>query len=82
MYEKLDSFMATDTWHTRHPSDEKRFFMMLHELLKNRKFQPGSDGGIHAQRGRIDADDRLYQAIDHYTAAAWAVKGYVEANNL
>jgi hypothetical protein len=42
MYEKLDSFMATDTWHTRHPSDEKRFFTVLHELLKNRKFQPGS----------------------------------------
>jgi hypothetical protein len=84
MYEKLDSFMATDTWHTRHPSDEKRFFTVLHELLKNPGFNP--DQMADHMRQRVGtAKNRthpLTPAIDHYIAAAWAVKGYVEANNL
>ncbi len=46
------------------------------------RFQPGSDGEYMRGAIGIDADDHLYQAIDHYTDAAWAVKGYVEANNL
>ncbi len=84
MYEKLDSFMATDTWHTRHPSDEKRFFMVLHELLKNRDFDPEEMAEFMRQRvGTANNPAHpLRPAIDHYTAAAWAVKGYVEANNL
>jgi hypothetical protein len=81
MYEKLDSFMVTDTWHTRHPSDEKRFFAVLHELLKNPSFNPDQMGEYMREKVGIEADDHAYQAIDHYTDAAWAVKGYVEANN-
>jgi hypothetical protein len=85
MYEKLDSFMVTDTWHTRHPSDEKRFLVVLHELLKDRDFNP--DQMAEHMRGKIgikedDHTHPLRPAIYYYTAAAWAVKGYVEANNL
>ncbi len=84
MYEKLDSFIASETWSSRHPTDEQRFFVVLHELLKNPGFNP--DQMAEYMRGKIgikegDHTHPLRPAIYHYTGAAWAVKGYVEANN-
>ena len=29
MYQVFDPFLAVSTWHTRHPSDETRFFRAL-----------------------------------------------------
>jgi hypothetical protein len=40
LYEAFDNFFATDTWHTRHPSAERRFFIALNQVATDPKFNP------------------------------------------
>ena len=85
LYEAFDDFLHVDTWHTRHPNDEERFFVALEKVVKIPKFNPDDLGEYMRQKKRVSRDDEQLHfntAIDHYVAAAWAVKDYLKANRL
>jgi hypothetical protein len=44
MYNVFDSFLSGSTWHTRHPTDEKEFFIGLHKVIRDEKFSPEAMG--------------------------------------
>jgi hypothetical protein len=85
MYEVFDKFLAVDTWHTRHPLDEQRFFIALATVAKNPKFNPDDLGAyIRAKKGvsRDNEEHPFNFEIDDYVAKAWAVKDYLRVNGL
>lgn len=85
MYEAFDNFLAMDTWHTRHPLDEKRFFIALNKVVTEPKFNADELGRYMREKKNVARDDEknTFNAdIDHYVAAAWAVREYLKANNL
>jgi hypothetical protein len=84
LYEAFDNFLEVGTWHTRHPSDEGRFFVVLHTVVKDPRFNPDQLGEYIRQKKKISRDDEnlLNVAVDQYVAAAWAVKDYLKANGL
>jgi hypothetical protein len=85
MYERLDNFMAVETWSSRHPRDKERFFIVLHELLENPEFNPDKMAEYMREKVGIGASDDqhpLHNAINDYTSAAWAIKEYLDANGL
>jgi hypothetical protein len=82
MYDVFDSFLDGSTWHTRHPTDEKTFFLALHKVVRRPKFHPEEMGGHMREKLAVtrDAEDSTFsKAIDHYVSAAWAVKDYLKA---
>jgi hypothetical protein len=40
MYEVFDNFLATDTWHVRHPNDEHNFYLPLDKFVWSDDFNP------------------------------------------
>jgi hypothetical protein len=85
LYETFDNFLNVDTWHTRHPFDEQRFFIELHKVIKDPQFNPDNLAEYIREKKNVSRDDRenlLNVAIDDYVAAAWAVKDYLKANRL
>lgn len=85
MYEKLDLFLAMDTWHTKHPYDLQRFYRGLHEIVSQPNFNADSMADYITQKVGIAAElhDHPYAgAINHYRAAAWAVREYLEVNQM
>jgi hypothetical protein len=86
LYEAFDEFLAGDTWHTRHPADEERFYITLHGVVKDPQFNPDKLGDYMRQKAGVSedgTDDRsksLNPAIDDYVEAAWTVKDYLKAN--
>jgi hypothetical protein len=85
LYAAFDNFLGVETWHTRHPSDEQRFFIALNKVVTDPKFNPDNLGQYMREKKGILRDDGEHAfnvAIDHYVAAAWAVKDYLKANNL
>jgi hypothetical protein len=84
MYQAFDKFLNVDTWHTRHPNDEGRFFVVLHSVVGNPDFNPDSLGEYMRQKKNVSRDDKEHgfnYAIDHYVAAAWAVRDYLKATS-
>jgi hypothetical protein len=82
MYQAFDSFLQIDTWHTRHPTDEERFFVALSKVVRNSKFNPDEMGEYMRQKtgsGAARGSHPFELAIDHYVAAAWAVQDYISA---
>ncbi|WP_152048819.1 hypothetical protein [Aureimonas psammosilenae] len=85
MYDKLNSFMNVETWHTSHALDEERFFQALHQIVREDNFNPDKMGEYMRQKVGLSQNDdegAYSQAIERYVAAAWAVKDYLEANRL
>jgi hypothetical protein len=85
LYEAFDKFLNTDTWHTRHAYDEERFFIALEKVIKDPQFNPDRLGEYMREKknvSRDDAENAFNFDIDHYVAAAWAVKDYLKANGL
>jgi hypothetical protein len=85
LYEAFDRFLSVDTWHTRHPSDEERFFIALKMVVTDLTFNPDNMGEYFRQKKKVSRDDEEHPfnySIDHYVAAAWAVKDYLKANKL
>jgi hypothetical protein len=85
MYEVFDSFLQMDTWHTRHPSDERRFFIALRNVVSDPSFSPDEMGSYMRSKLGINPDDRenaFSVSIDQYTSNAWAIRDYISANNL
>jgi len=82
MYRAFDKFLARNTWHTRHPNDEKIFFLALSSVVKNSKFNPEELGEYMRQKTGPSPnvkDHPFDDVIAHYVAAAWAVKDYLAA---
>lgn len=85
LYEAFDKFLQVDTWHTRHPSDEERFFKVLASVVKDPRFNPDSLGAYIREKKGVSRDDQgptFNEAIDDYVAKAWAVRDYLKANHL
>lgn len=40
MYEAFESFIKVQTWYTRHPSDEERFYIALSKVVWSKDFSP------------------------------------------
>lgn len=80
MYEAFDFFLNIDTWHTRHPSDENRFFVCLNKVVRHEEFSPDEMGEYMRQKtGRTDRRDPLAGQIDKYVALARTIKQFVDA---
>jgi hypothetical protein len=78
MYERLDTFLSTNTWDHLNHDDEMRFFQALDEIVAQDGFNPDAMGEYMATKlGLPDGTDSA--AIDHYVAAAWAVKRYLQS---
>jgi hypothetical protein len=61
MYDVFDSFLDGSTWHTRHPTDEKTFFLALHKVVRRPKFHPEEMGGHMREKLA-----RLMQRFDEF----------------
>jgi hypothetical protein len=74
MYEAFDSFLAmSTTWHTHHPNDEDRFYKALEKVVSNSNFSPEQmEAYMRDKKG-----ESHIEAIEKYTAQAWAVKDYL-----
>jgi hypothetical protein len=85
LYEAFDKFLQIDTWHTRHPNDEERFFKVLASVIEDSSFNPDNLGAyIREKKGvpRDEKENHFNIAIDDYVTKAWAVKDYLKANRL
>lgn len=80
MYEVLDSFLNVETWHTFHPTDERRFYLALKKIVREESFNADDMGAyVRATKGVSDGDDThpFAQTIDDLTQRAWAVRDYL-----
>jgi hypothetical protein len=80
MYKAFDSFLSTETWHTRHALDDERFHNALHQVISNPTFNPDSMRDYMRAKKGIGADDHesgFAKAIDRRAQDAWAVKDYL-----
>ena len=80
MYEVLDNFLAIDTWDTRHPFDEQRFYEALDKIVWLEEFN--ADQMAEYMRGKLKlryGDDlsAFEVAVDHYQTSAWAVRDFL-----
>jgi len=79
MYEEFDQFLQRTTWHTMHSMDEEQFFSALRRVVTDRAFNPEKMGEYMTARGRGSlTDEPLADAVEHYVAAAWAVRKYLQ----
>ena len=82
MYEVFDNFLETKTWHTRHPSDEARFYLALNRVVKDSKFSADEMGEYMREKTKPPGTVKNHPfefSIGHYVTEAWTVKGYLEA---
>jgi hypothetical protein len=80
MYEVLDSFLAGNTWSTRHAADEERFFRALNEIVDDPGFNPERLREYIANECELaEQSDESHDnvALDKYVADAWAVKTFL-----
>jgi len=80
MYEAFDPFLNIDTWHTRHPFDEQRFYAALDTVVWSEEFNPDNMAAYMRSRLNLRQDQRdspFEPAIAHYTTSAWAVKDFI-----
>ena len=79
MYEEFDQFLQRTTWHTRHATDEEQFFAALRRVVTDRAFNPEKMGEYMTARGQGSLNEEaLGEAVEHYVAAAWAVRRYLQ----
>lgn len=76
MYGAFDYFLSTETWHTRHAFDTERFYRSLHSVVSNPQFNPDTMAEYFQSKAKNPAFE---SAIDHWRAAAWAVRDYLSA---
>jgi hypothetical protein len=82
MYDVFDLFISTDTWYTRHASDEQRFMTALYKVVWDDEFNPDKMRGYLRTKLNLSDDHHGHfsNAIDRYTADAWAVKDFIRHN--
>lgn len=80
MYEVLDTFLTTDTWHTRHPFDEQRFYEALDKIVWLEEFNADQMAEYMRSKLNLDYADResdFAKDVGHYQTCAWAVRDFV-----
>jgi hypothetical protein len=79
----FDSFLNISTWCTRHPNDEQRFFCALRTVINHPDFHPDTMGEYMTEKLDLakNPNDAYEESIDHYVAAAWAVKTYLKTTD-
>ena len=84
IYDAFDSFLNVKTWHTKHAEDERRFFEALHLVVDDADFNPDQMGESFIQKLGLEEGHGVEgsDSVDHYVAAAWAVRTYRRVNNL
>lgn len=83
MYEAFDELLATDTWHTTHPLDTKRFYRMLAQVVRDQAFHPEVMGNYMFQKVGVERgnDDSRVEAIERFITDAWAIQGYLNRDD-
>jgi hypothetical protein len=85
MYEAFDSFIAVETWHTRHPSDEERFYIALSKVVWSKDFSAEQMAGYLRKKLKLSSADHESDSgrtIDRYTQDAWAVRDFLKYNDV
>ncbi|WP_428428244.1 hypothetical protein [Pararhizobium sp.] len=78
MYTAFDPFLNVDTWHTSHPTDDRRFYIALATVVKNPGFSPDEMGEYMRNSKGITFDTR----IENLVHSAWAVREYLQATGV
>jgi len=80
-YKVFDPFLARDTWHTMHPSDEKIFYQCLHKVVELSDFAAEAMGDYFKEMKNINSPNHpMAEAVKRYVSKAWAVREYLAAN--
>lgn len=82
--EAFGPFLDIQHWYSMHPSEEQLFFRALAGVVKEPDFNPDRMGEYFAQRFDLDNkpdDHPMNEAREHYVAAAWAVRGFLQATS-
>jgi hypothetical protein len=81
MYEAFDVFVTTDTWHTTHLLDQKRFYQALHQVVRLSAFTP--DGMAHYIRevtGTAEGENAVHdEAIQRLKREASTIRDFLQA---
>ena len=78
MYDVFNNFLATDTWHSQHDNDVKRFNQALSKIVSDPRFS--ADELKHHFEHQLGDRATVFQtAIDSYHARADAVRDYLQA---
>lgn len=80
MYQALDPYLRSDTWHTGHPYDDGRFYAGLREIVHHPDFNADQMGDyFRSQKGvsRDNPDDEAFnQVIDKRVTQADAIREF------
>ena len=81
MYEVLDNFLLTGTWHTRHASDEQRFYEVLDQIVWQDEFNAERMAEYMRRKMNLhygDNESPFAMAIHHYRTSAGAVRDFLK----
>ncbi|QUD86970.1 hypothetical protein [Phenylobacterium montanum] len=85
MYQALDPYLNTSTWHTNHANDDARFYQCLRTIVCDPNFNPDTMGDyMYQQKGFTKGvhTNPLTRAIDHRVTEAWAIRDFVRQHHL
>jgi hypothetical protein len=85
MYEVFGPFIESETWHTRHASDEKWFLTTLYKVVWDHEFNPDKLRRYLRAKLKLDENDHISEFskdVDRYTRDAWAVKDFLHYNSI
>lgn len=81
MYEAMDSFLNTDTWHTNHDYDQERFYTALATIVRKDGFNADELRDYIRDKKNITTHDGSHpfeRVIDDLATKAWAVYDYLK----
>lgn len=81
MYQALDNFLNSSTWHSGHALDLQSFHLALNDIVDQPAFHADQMGNyMLAAKGITVGSNPTYEkAIDDLVAAAHAVRDFLQA---
>jgi hypothetical protein len=81
MYEALDEFLSTSTWHHLNFSDDERFFCNLRSIVSAPQFEASAMRRYMARKAECQlTDEAMEETLAHYEELADVVHRYLAAN--
>lgn len=81
MYEALDPYLDTDTWHTDHAYDDRRFYEGLRRIINEPNFNADQMGEYMRAKKGVDRNnpdqDAFNEVIDKRVTQADAISEYL-----
>jgi hypothetical protein len=77
--------MSSETWHTGHPTDNRRFYAALGKVVWSDQFNPDLMASYMREKKKIPLEDRkseFAKTIDQCCHDAWAIKDFLECNDV